>query len=223
MKRIAYFVVGVHLTLFCCLAWLSPKAKPKKEPLIVKTVMAPAPKPAAPVEKQQVVAAAAPVPQKKQAPKKNPVPKKVVATKKPVKKKGKAPKVSKELARKLEQSLAKLDSVPVHSPSIKPLKAAKRISTLAVEKGGGGDADAYVEHLVDCLQSRLNLPEQGRVKVSLTLQSKGQFVRMDVLESGNLRNRNFLEGALKKVSYPRFSGTLAKEKEHTFVITFYNQ
>lgn len=222
MKRIAYFVIGFHcLLLLWMIIWMPTKPIEKK-PLKVRTVVkapppppAPAPTPPAPVVQ---VVKAPPAP-----PKKAPPPRKQAPQKRPVAKKPAAPPaVPQNLVNQLKQSIAKIDENPQKVLTNRALKAPSAIATLKVDQMAEEVEDGYVSSLVDCLQSALDLPEVGEVKLELTLTSGGRFVRIKVVKSGSDRNRLFLESALKSIPFPPFSGQLKQHQEHTFVLSFHN-
>jgi len=86
----------------------------------------------------------------------------------------------------------------------------------------GVDEKNFANELVCCLQKALDLPEIGAVKIALTLKKEGGFVKMQILHSESKQNEKCIEDRIKMLQFPSFSGTLKKEKEHTFVITFCN-
>jgi len=230
MKRIVIAVLSFHLVAIGWMALTRTIQKPKKEPLKIKTVVMATPEPKEVAQVTPVSNPPPPPPKKKPPPQKaSTPPKKSPPKKKEVKKQPvakKAPKkspVSSELAQKLEMSLAKFDEKKTPQRATKKLSSPKWIPKLEVQQSAGEVSESYVQTLVQALEQKLDLPEVGIVKVALTLQSNQRCVRMDVLESASDRNRQFLEGALKNLTYPKFTGALEKKKEHTFVISFCNE
>lgn len=211
MKRVVFAVISIHLFFLFYLALFVPEKKQQKRPIKVNTfVKLPPKKPA--IKKVAAMAPAVKKQAKRAAPRK----------KRPVLKKKIKPKVPHELLKKLQQNLAKIEKAPSKTSSFTPLKAPKSIPKLQVEKiSGEGDA-LFATTLVDYLQKALDLPSFGKVRVALTLSREGRFIKMTILGSESDHNRLFLQNELKVLKYPKFTGSLAKEKEHTFVITFCN-
>jgi len=244
MKRIAYFVIAMHLTLILWSALWMPRKKVEKKPLQVRTVVqVPAPKPPPPqvVVKPQVqpVAEIKPKPKPAPKPKPTPAPPKPKPTPAPPKPKPKpapqpkrAPPPKKEppavpanLVQQLQESIAKIDQTD-HKESAKPTlptpKLLKEPPKLKIDEENLGQECVFVATLVQCLRSTLDLPEVGEVKVELTLRRDGSFVKVKVLQSESEKNKRFLEQELKTITFPSFTGELNNEKEHAFVITFCN-
>lgn len=227
MKKIALYVLSFHLLALVWMAVFAPPKLMKKKPLTVRTVVqAPPPPPQkavvqAPPVKSAVQKVSNPT-QKKVAPKKT-APKKIAKSPAPAQKKA-TTSVPQNLVQELQQSLAKIDE---KSPSVLPNKALKAptvIQTLKVDslQEATGEENRYAGQLVEALQAQLNLPEMGKVKISLSLTSEGQIVQLRILSSENKRNEKFLEEELKQITFPPFTGSLKKEKEHTFVLSFCN-
>lgn len=209
MKRVSSFVISLHVILFIWLALWSPAKIVEKKPIQVRTVIATPPPPVKTVAVKKAAAPKKPVVKKTAPPPKKPVARK--ATQKPL--------VSPALAKQLENAIAKIDEKS-HKESAAPSRTiAKLPPKLQIDSAEGS---IYASDLVQCLQSALELPQHGVVKLELTLKMDGAFVKMRVLESANNANKKFLETHLRSVHFPPFSGPLKKEKEHTFVITFYN-
>lgn len=131
--------------------------------------------------------------------------------------------ISPSLIKQLQESIEKIESGGTKSIPHRAISSRKMTSSLKIDEGSLREGDNFSSFLIDCLQSGLDLPENGSVKVELTLKNNGSFVRMKVLKSESSRNQKFLEGELHALKYPPFSGSLKNEKEHTFVITFCNE
>ncbi len=229
MKRISYYVVGVHIFIFLWMALWMPAKKVQKQPLQVRTVIQ-APELKKTAATTQMVSASKPKPTlqkpkpkkvatKKKAPIKRVPVKSTPAKARPVKKK---PAIPDNLMQELQESIAKIEKNSHKESPKKTLQAPKRISDLKVDQEISGEESVFTAALVQRLQSTLDLPEKGAVKVELTLKSDGTFAQMRVLESKSERNQKFLEQELPTLKFPTFSGHLKNEKEHAFVITFCN-
>ncbi len=226
MKRIGYGVIAAHLLIFIWIALWVPAKKTEVKPLKVRTVVQTPPPP--PKHEEMVVAKNSPPPptpkatpiKKVAAKKPAPTPVKKPAPKAPVIKK--MPAVSENLLQELQESIAKIEENSHKESPKRTLEAPKQITRLEVGQVIKGEENLFAAALIECLQSALDLPEKGAVKVELTLKNDGSFVKMEILQSKSERNKVFLEQELQMVKYPSFNGSLKKEKEHAFVITFCN-
>lgn len=231
MKRIALFVLSVHVVILLWMALWMPVEHVKKKELAIRTIMQ-APSPVQEIvspPKQPFVASTTPASVSstkvtKQAPTKKPLPKKP-AKKKTVAKKplSNKPVIPAKLLRDLQESIAKIEQKD-HKGQAFGVKGPPKMHTgLKIDETSIGGGSNYVGSLIDCLQSALDLPEMGAVKVELKLRKDGSFAHMKVLHTVSKRNKQFLETELPSLSFPAFTGSLQKEKEHVFVITFCNQ
>ncbi len=181
-------------------------------------VAKPTPKP---VPKKKPVAAKKPLPvEKKTAPKAKKTPKAEV--KKPI--------VSENLARELEESIAKIDQKQDKFKQKKPNASEKKQEPIALASLSSFDHVPLAfssngeikELLVQELQHVLHLPDFGEVKVRLQFRSDGSIEEVKVLQAASKKNRDYLEKELPKQSFPFLADLGLKEKERSFVITFYN-
>ena len=85
-----------------------------------------------------------------------------------------------------------------------------------VEEGDLSDP-SYGEMLTAFLQSALELPEYGEVKARLEIDSGGQLTHLEILETHNRKNGEFLRQRLPELVFPSPSAPLS------FTITFKNQ
>ncbi len=199
------------------------KATPPAPVPVKQQESKPAPPPVKKVEKKKgVVTAATPAPTKKAAP--APAPKK--ASSPP------APKQNAEVQKllsSLEESLTRIESKSAPTKKTTAAPAAsfdvpKWSGKLMMESEGDDISDpGYENHLIGYLRSILNLPEVGEVKIRLTLQNNGAFVKLQVLRAQSAKNRSYLEVELPHLHFPRLTGALSHEKQHIFVITFCNE
>lgn len=145
---------------------------------------------------------------------------------KPVQKNGspktpsKKPAIPIELLQQLDRSLAKIEQAPkIERPLV---KSSPSLPTLKIDHFGGEDSE-YESELIHFLRGQLSLPEVGEVQMKLSLQNNGAFVKMEIVRTQSVKNRDYLQAVLPTLSFPLFMGMLAKTKEETFVITFSNE
>lgn len=240
MKKITLWVLFIHLAALIWMS-LSFQSKSSKKPIVVKTITMPSPTiqtttaAAAPknLPSEKAVASlplAQPQPIKKAPPKKT-VPAKAVKkpAAKPVEKKkanAPAPKVQ-SLLQSIEESLDKIDQPKVRKKTAQTANLPDKKKRLKIDdldsSSAIGYSDNYQDQLIDLLQSGLDLPDYGDVKLKLTLKKDGTIMELTIIEAQSQKNRSYLEKNLKTVHFPVFSGGLAKENTHTFTLTFCNQ
>jgi outer membrane biosynthesis protein TonB len=80
----------------------------------------------------------------------------------------------------------------------------------------------YAQELASALQRQLSLPEWGRVELELTINRQGKIVTIKILHTESMKNRNYLEAALLKVSASPFGTRFAGVDAHTFLLTLTN-
>ncbi len=115
-----------------------------------------------------------------------------------VKQNGKAD-VYKEIAESLDviSSSAKKATRPTLTI---PSKVDRKTTTFE-EESGHMDA-TYSEYLIAFLQTALDLPEYGEVKMEIEIDSFGKLVDCSILESRSKKNAAFLKKELALLSYP---------------------
>lgn len=239
MKKIIWNVILLHVGLICWMALWIPSPEKLKKPIHVRTVSL-MKTPSSPITHKAVTPpqnelakkdvgnidpeAVSQAAIKTVAPKKNNQVQKSPSAKQ-VSKKSKATSKKKQvpqyLFNQLQESIAKIEqnrhkempqgklSVPTHF--------------LKVEASENDEGNEFTASLIECFQKELHLPEVGEVKVELTLKQDGSLVEMKLLSKESQYNAQFLEKALQAMQFPSFKGKLAKQKEHTFVITFCNR
>lgn len=222
MKPISIFVIAMHALLLTWMALWLPAKKKEYRPMTIRTIVEasspPAPSmPTSSTRMQQPPKVAA----KQTLPPPRPKPKKIEPQKNPVQKQ-KNPVVPNALWKQLEESIAKIEGKGHKEMPKNKASSSSRIPKLNVDSIGEGKEGTYATTLIHYLQSKLELPEMGAVKIELTLKNDGTFVHMRFLESASSPNQKFLENELRYLKYPIFSGPLKEKKEHTFVITFCN-
>lgn len=114
-----------------------------------------------------------------------------------------------KLKQLLEESLATLEES-------KPIQLAKP------EKVGSLKSEAltfisYETLLVEYLKELLELPEQGEVKLRLTLTRAGKVTSFEILTASSA-NRSYMEREVASLRLPPFESRFKGEKSHTFPI-----
>ena len=114
-----------------------------------------------------------------------------------------------KLKQMLEESLASLDT-----GSKSTLSAPKEIGALQSESL---NFVSYEMLLVEYLQQLLELPEQGQVKLELTLTREGKVTACEILDA-SLANRRYIEKEIASKRLPAFESHFKGESSHTFPI-----
>ncbi|HSX12369.1 MAG TPA: hypothetical protein VLF61_02650 [Rhabdochlamydiaceae bacterium] len=235
MRRIFTAVFAIHMVALLYFM-ISADMKKEKKHLRVKTVVAAPPM----QEKKQVAHSSRPQrPAQKTAPAKQP-PKKeskptVIAKNSPVKKKQPIEEKKKQkvdpnvshLLQELEETIAKIDQKRDKDIPLKQAEAPKWIKPLKIdairEMSDDNSPDqedfTYQDSLISCLRNSLDLPELGEVKIELTLNKEGMVLKLKVVSSESVKNRNYLEKNLQLIKFPPLNG---KETRKTFILTFCN-
>ncbi len=99
------------------------------------------------------------------------------------------------------------------------LPLPRKIDTLHIDTPLDGE-NSYLALAIQTLQQRLELPEEGDVKVELTVSKRGDVEKLQILYAESDKNRYYLESALARLRLPRFSGELAHQSRHTFTLLF---
>ena len=120
---------------------------------------------------------------------------------------------------KLKKALAKASLKP---PPTSSLELPGKISTLHVDHADKKEENEYLVVLAHALKEALELPEQGAVKIELTLNCLGQVLKLRILSALSESNRLYLERNIPKLSLPPFSEDLKNHRAHTFILTFCN-
>ncbi len=240
-------ILSFHLIFLLAILFLSPDSFQKKERkhLIVRTVIEPPkpkitptqkaiPRPAAPAppspkkapEVKKQIAATPPASAKKTAAAKEPAiaDKKLTPAKQAVPPSPRA-KISDNLLKDLEESIAKIENKSDKALINKKAFSAPialQIDSLA-ENDINSAESSYTDTLIGYLHEALSLPDYGEVKIQLSLRQDGTVVKVVVLKAKNEKNRLYLENNLPRLKFPRFDSSLTNKKEHTFVLTFCNE
>jgi len=144
-------------------------------------------------------------------------PSKKPAQKKAVKAKSTAEKqpAHGKLKELLEGSLASLEEHQISTTAVDEFKVG------ALRSEGLATA-SYEALLATYLKELLELPEQGEVRLLLTLQRDGRVKSCSVV-SGSTVNRSYIERQIGSLHLPPFEHTLRNKEVHTFPITLYTQ
>lgn len=81
---------------------------------------------------------------------------------------------------------------------------------------------SYREELAQRLKLLLKLPEHGEVKLKLTLDRAGKFVKLSIVSSGSKKNQSYIEKTVPSLSFPAFGDRFGSSKDYTFTITLNN-
>lgn len=246
-KKATIFALVLHLIVLAFV--VSPSADGKKKSpskIVVRTIQAPLPSvttaTSKPTQKSKPVVTPIKAPARPSSPPKKevkPVPPKVsketpkpiakkVPEKKPTPKPKPAPvkadpKPSKELQKsleKIEETIAKIaskgDTIPVKPSQIVIPEIALELDCLSEE-------EEYISSIVRYLQTHLELPDMGEVKVDLTLRRDGSVEKVKVLSAESERNKKRLEEELPHMCFPPFSKGAQGMKTKGFILTFCNE
>ncbi len=235
-RRISVWVWTLHILWIVTLCCISPKKSNPKRTLVVSTrvenkmatsVSEKSVATSAPVSKKQPVASkpvpkkqvtTQPNPQKKQATSAAPEPKKNTSSvKKEVKKIEAPPAVSQDLARQLEESIAKIDKKRDNLWREDKRQTPSTFEPVHIDISsyeGSFTPDICVESLVSCLQEQLHVPDYGEVTVDVTIAQDGRVMRMIIVQAESEKNRQYIEQHLPHVRFPKL------EKQQSFTLTF---
>ncbi len=151
------------------------------------------------------------------APKPKPVVAKPKSQPKPVATKPKATPPPKqensELLALMEQSLHGLEKVKQKSSST---SAPTKVGPL---KSESLSETSYEQMLVSYLQERLQFPENGEVKVKLTVTRSGTIAKSIILLTSSKINERYINEHLEQIALPSFGTSFKGEREHTFALT----
>ncbi len=225
-KKITLFVTSVHLLVlaFLCFSPVKKPISPKKH-IAVRTIqpkprsvaVAPRTRPAAVASVPKPKAIKKETPTNKPAPKPAPAKSKPIPQKKPAMiEKGKTPKAPDKVWKEIDEALAKIDDKVYSKPQSK--LDVPEVSGLQIPFPDFGDEGTEEETLASFLQTSLNLPEFGQVKIQMTIKKDGTIARLTVLQAESHKNKAYLEKNLPLLRFP-----LILDKEKTFTFTFCNE
>lgn len=197
--------------------------KPKKEPQ--KAAKPPTSKPVAenkPKPKPKEVTK--PQPEKKAEPPKPKVDPAVEAAK----------AKRRELLSNAQKSIAKIDHVydklaAETANTVAGVIPAKidtlQVETLAIESANSlsPQEKSYYDELASRLKLVLRLPEFGEVRIKLTLDRSGKFVKVVIMSAESVKNSTYIEKTLPTLTYPSFGTNFSDQPQYTFIIALSNE
>jgi hypothetical protein len=227
-KKIALFVTSIHLLalVLLCFSPVKKTTSPKKH-IAVRTItsktrsvaVAPRTRPAAVASVPKPKAIKKETPTNKPAPKPVPVKSKPIQQKKPAMvEKGKTPKAPDKVWKEIDEALAKIDDKVYSKPQSKLDVPKVSGSQIPFPDFGDESEGSEEETLASFLQTSLNLPEFGEVKIQMTIKKDGTIARLTVLQAESHKNKAYLEKNLPLLRFP-----LILDKEKTFTFTFCNE
>ena len=120
-------------------------------------------------------------------------------------------KISKKnLQKKLQQSIAKSKSTP---------KAKEGTSKKIVKNDAGNvqrEYNEYLQQIFEILSDSLTLPEQGKVKLVITVGGDGKVIKIETLSSESSLNLSYLQQNVCNLTFPKYT----KKEDRTFTIVF---
>ena len=215
--KIPASVVLFHALLVATLLYFQAPAKKisQRRPIVVRTKLEAPCKPTSIPKETPITISAVPA-----APPSTPKPvvqeTKKIPTTKPVVKKIEAPSPPPQdkLIALMQESLNNLGKAPSVEKSTAVSKSIGKLAseTLSFE------AD-YEEELILYLETQIFLPEQGDVKLKLTLTKTGGVSKIDIIACPSERNKKYVESALAACVFPTFGKHFKGQSTHTFSIT----
>lgn len=247
-NQIAVVIISIHIFLVFFMTidhWLTFRPSPRPS-MIVHTIqpqIAPVritpssqsnPKPIAPPQNRISTSPTTPSPSKNKpvSPSSNKSPRpKVLSSKKETKKTNHStPSLSipEETIQKIEKGLTTLSSSPktiskseIHVPEV--LNQKSITSTQAeIETSTKPNETTYHLSLIEFLQSSLQLPEVGQVRLKITLSSPGIISSIQILNSKSEKNAQWLKTQLPLLDLPSFPDFGIVDNVLEFTITFSN-
>jgi hypothetical protein len=188
MKKIAFAVLAAHFMLLILGSYTYNRPK-RIRPIAVRTITIPVEPP--PPSKPAPVPKATPKPSPKQPPAPKPAP--------PPPKKSEPPPPPPPPKKKSELTI----------PSQVKKSAPQTPKELPEDVN-------FKEILVAILQNALELPEYGEVKAKIEVNPQGRVVKVEILETKNQKNGEFLKNQLPELSLPCLNET------QSFTIVFKN-
>ena len=192
-KQITICVFSAHFALLFLWAggyWISQKPQAHKK-VAVRTIQIPK---AAPIKKPQSIA--------KNGSKTNATPKNLSVAPKPLPKK----QILKEIASSLK-TISQENLTPTTQNFEKnqiniSAQQAIKIPKLQVSAPDEEFSENLTEQIAIFLEQMLQLPEFGKVKANLTIDSFGHLTALEIIESASEKNEDFLKKKLPTLLYP---------------------
>lgn len=212
-KQITSAVCAAHLFAVIALFGhhlLSGRLKPPK-PMIVRTVAAYQKPKTEPIRKE--------LPKKAATVAASPPPAKSIKKSAPTKPKPAQPvakALPNHLLTEIAQSLETLSTEAKASSQVS-LQIPSPIQAKAELSSSLKTDPSYAEALIAYLQTALDLPEYGEVKVKIEINRFGLLAGLEILETKSKKNGEFLKNRLPELTFPCLNG-----ETQSFTITFRN-
>lgn len=134
-------------------------------------------------------------------------------------KKGK-PDSAKEMIKKIEETIAKIEEKQDKSEGKMVPLIPEPIDILHIDQEEG--ENGALETIILALKKKLRLPEQGKVKMKLLITGEGIIKEATVLSSESEKNKRYLEALLPEIRIPLDGQGFEKQKPSIFIFTFCN-
>lgn len=110
------------------------------------------------------------------------------------------------------------------APTLKKIENLQ-IETFTSESGHSlsSQEESYYDELASRLKMLLRLPEYGEVKIKLTINRIGKFVKLAVVNSKSPVNRNYIEKTIPSLKFPAFENNFPGKEEFTFILAMSNE
>lgn len=239
-KKLATVVIGLHLLIFVGAFAFSPK-KPSFPPKIrVRTVVVentvgssprqparsstsqqapkasskppspPRPKPAS--QKPKSSSSTKPIPPPKTKPK-------VTSPSLPSSDR-KNSQIAPEKSAELIRSLKALEDAAIALEKDLLTETHRKPASPPLSDSIGTEENEYADRIVRYLQTRLQLPDSGEVRIAITLREDGTIANLQVLSAESEKNRKKLEECLPGLRFPPPPEKGSKSK--SWIVTFYH-
>ncbi|MDE3045070.1 MAG: hypothetical protein KGJ02_00270 [Verrucomicrobiota bacterium] len=188
-KQITLGVLCAHALLVILMLgnyWID-RPLPRRRPIAVRTFRAPSPQPVA-IQSSSLVK---PAPKKTTSQPTKAIPKAVP--------KKVAPVVSPPSDALLQEITKNLESLSTPVPST---KSAIAVPTIQFNTPHEEEKETDFDSIALFLQNALELPEYGEVKVRLTIDTAGHVASLEILETKNEKNEEFLKKRLPELQFP---------------------
>jgi colicin import membrane protein len=127
-----------------------------------------------------------------------------------------------KIAQKKESLNRQSPSNSIQKTAIVTLASESLLSITATDSAKNGN-DNYYSELILRLQSTLHLPEDGSVKVTLTLQRSGKVLKAQITACKSKENAAYLENTLSCLSFAPFGTNFPGKDLYTFHLCLANQ
>jgi hypothetical protein len=130
--------------------------------------------------------------------------------------------IDSQLLEELQSSFEALSAPSVKTPKRSSLSVPTFASSQALIEEAPIDNPSYAQEIAAILQTSLDLPEFGSVKVKLDISSLGTLISCEILDARSQKNGLFLKKRLQELSFPCFNGFGIVENHLEITVTFTN-